>query len=385
MEPTRSNSTEVLVESTQHVGIPDVATGGDVPMVDLIVVSWNHAKFMDALFASLSKLDYPRYRWRLHVVINKDGDGTLEAVERLRSLFSEALPEVYIHQPHANLGFSGGNNLAIGWAMRNGTAFVYLLNPDTEIRADALSEAVKVARSERNVGVVQSLLLRGDDQTQINSRGNALHFMGFGYCLGDHDPAASAPVVPTDIPYASGAGMLIPLDTLQEVGLLDETLHSYHEDLDFGWRVLLAGKRSILAPHSVVVHHYEFSRSIAKWEFMERNRWLVLLKNFDWRTLLVLLPALISTDAAIWAFSVKGGWFFRKVRANTVLFKPSTWRYLMAGREQIRRIRRVPDAFVFSRMVSRIQYQELKSGWAERIANPFWEAMYVGYRFIIRW
>ena len=355
------------------------------PLVDVIIVSWNHAKFMDALFASLSKLDYPRDRWRLHVVINKDGDGTLESVNRLREQYQVLLPEMHIHEPHANLGFSGGNNMAMTWAMRNGVDFVYLLNPDTEIMPDALTEVVRVATTERNVGVVQSLLLRGDNPEQMNSRGNALHFLGFGYCLGDHVSKDKAPTNPTDISYASGAAMLIPVKVLQEIGMLDETLHSYHEDLDFGWRVMLAGMRSILAPKSRVIHHYEFSRSIAKWELMERNRWLVVLKNYRLASLIVLLPALISTDAAIWAFAVKGGWLKQKFRANLALLRPSIWKYILSGREQIRRIRRVPDGLIFTRMAYRIEYQELKSGWAERIANPFWEAMYAGYLFIIRW
>ena len=64
-------------------------------MVDIIIVSWGHASYMDALFASLAKLDYPRDRWRLHVVINKDGDGTKEKVEgwkggRVGPAFAEA-------------------------------------------------------------------------------------------------------------------------------------------------------------------------------------------------------------------------------------------------------------------------------------------------------
>ncbi len=369
------------------------------PMVDIIIVSWGHASYMDALFASLAKLDYPRDRWRLHVVINKDGDGTKEKVEgwkggRVGPAFAEAtaggggergMPEIIIHEPHANLGFAGGNNLAMIWAMRHNSEFVYLLNPDTEIMPDALAQAVKVALEQKDVGTVQSLLLRGDHPDQINSRGNALHYLGFGYCMGDHDPVSSAPAEPVDIPYPSGAGVLIPVTTFESIGLLDEYLHSYHEDLDLGWRVTLAGKRNYLAPASRVVHHYEFSRSISKWRLMERNRWLVVFKNYKLATLIALLPALVSTDMAIWAFAVKGGWLKQKFLANLALLKPGTWKYLLAGREQTARIRQVPDWYVFRRMTYKIEYQELKSGWAEKIANPFWQAMYSSYLFIVRW
>lgn len=356
-----------------------------VPVIDLIVVSYGHARFMDVLFASLAKLKYPRDKWRLHVVINKDRDGTLEAVRRLEQMNASILPKMMVHEPHANLGFAGGNNVAMIWSMRNGGDYVYLLNPDTEIMPDALDEAVKVAQVHSEAGSIQSLLVRGQNPNLINSWGNELHFLGFGYCGGDNDPIDKVSKEPKEITYASGAGVLIPVKTLEKIGLLDETLHSYHEDLDFGWRVLLSGQKNLLAPKSIVRHYYEFSRSIQKWEFMERNRIAVVLKNYSLPSVTVLLPAIFATDVAIWAFSVKGGWLKEKFRASCWFLKPSTWRYIINGRRQIRAIRRVPDWAMLRKFTWKIEYQELKSGWAEKIANPFWHALYVSYGVLIRW
>lgn len=358
---------------------------GAAPLVDVIIVSYDHARFFDNLFASLSKVSYQQDRWRLHVVINKDDDGTLEAVNRLREQFKANLPEVHIHEPLANLGFSAGNNLAIVWAMQRNAEYVYLLNPDTMVEPDFLSEVVKVAQTEKGVGAVQSLLLRGDNPNEINSRGNALHFLGFGYCLGDHEPADKAPTEVTDIAYASGAGVLYPTKVLEIVGLLDETLFSYHEDLDLGWRLLLSGHRNVLAPKSVVQHFYEFSRSITKWHWMERNRIAVVLKNYSFWTILLMIPVIIATDVAIWTFAVKGGWLKEKWKASLWFLRPSTWKYILSGRDQVRRIRRVPDGLILRRMVWKIEYQDMKAGWAEKLANPFWKAFYVSYRLIIRW
>lgn len=357
----------------------------NAPLVDVIVVSYDHARFFENLLTSLANVNYPRARWRLHVVINKDGDGTLEAANRLRTTLGDRLPECMVHEPHKNLGFSGGNNLAMIWAMQYGAEYVYLLNPDTEVEPDFLAEAVKVAQTEKSVGSVQSLLLRGNKPDEMNSRGNALHFLGFGYCLGDHESRAKAPTEVTDIGYASGAGVLYAVKVLETVGLLDETLFAYHEDLDLGWRIMLSGHRNVLAPKSVVKHYYDFSRSISKWYWMERNRVAVLLKNYSFWTLLVMSPAILATDVAIWTFAVKGGWLKEKWKASFWFIKPSTWKYILSGREQISRIRRVPDWLIMRRMVWKIEYQEMKSGWAEKIANPFWKAMYVCYRVMIRW
>jgi len=357
----------------------------NAPLVDVIVVSFDHARFMSGLFESLSKVTYPRNRWRLHVVINQDGDGTLEAVNASRARFDADLPQFILHEPHANKGFAGGNNLAMVWAMQRGADFVYLLNPDTRVQPDFLEEAIKVAQTEKGIGSVQSLLLRGDQPDQINSRGNALHFLGFGYCVGDHEPIAKVPAEVCDVAYASGAGVLYPVKILETVGLLDEELFAYHEDLDLGWRILLSGHRNVMAPRSVVRHYYEFSRSISKWRWMERNRLIVLLKNYSFWTLLLMLPSILATDMAIWAFAAKGRWLKQKWQASIWFLKPSSWKYILNGRQHIRRIRRVPDWLILQRMVWKIEYQDMKAGWAERIANPFWHGIYVSLRVIIRW
>jgi len=374
---TQSTKSDVRLHDRLH--------GLDGLLVDVIIVSWNHAHFMDALFSSLTHVAYPKDKWRLHIVINKDGDGTLEAVNRLRQMYKTQLPQIIIHEPHANLGFSGGNNLAITWAKQNKSNYVFLLNPDTEVTPDFLVEALMVAAADPHIGTVQSLLLRGQERDQINSKGNAIHFLGFGYCLGDRDPISTAPKELTDITYSSGAAVLIPIKVLDQIGYLDETLHAYHEDLDFGWRVLLTGRRNVLAPKSIVYHHYEFSRSIRKWELMERNRLAVVLKNYSLPTVIVLLPAMLATDLAIYTFALKGGWFWKKFKANCWFLKISTWKYLLSGRARIRQIRVVPDRFLLSYFTYKIEYQELKSGWAERIANPFWQALYISYRILIQW
>jgi hypothetical protein len=118
---------------------------------------------------------------------------------------------------------------------------------------------------------------------------------------------------------------------------------------------------------------------------MERNRIAVVLKNYSLPSVIVLLPAIFATDMAIWAFSVKGGWLKEKFRASCWFLKPSTWRYIINGRRQIRAIRRVPDWMMLKKFPYKIEYQELKAGLAEKIANPFWHALYVSYGVIIRW
>ena len=210
-----------------------------------------------------------------------------------------------------NLGFSGGNNQAMRLALEEGFEYVYLLNPDTEAQPGFLNAAIEALESDRNVGIVQSLLRLHPRTELVNSYGNEIHFLGFGYAGGESmsitDPSVQAKLARRDIAYASGAGMLVRASLLREIGFLDEELFAYHEDLEYSWRALLAGFRVLLAPNSVVYHKYEFSRSITKYYWMERNRLIVLARLYRWPTLLLVAPAFLVMELGLWLFAFRGG------------------------------------------------------------------------------
>jgi GT2 family glycosyltransferase len=281
-----------------------------------------------------------------------------------------------------NLGFAGGNNLI----MKKSTAdYVFLLNPDAVFEKDTLREAVAVAESNVNIASVQPVLVLAQDPKTINSIGNDIHFAGFGWSRGYQRPVAEAPTSVAPIAYASGAGALIRTDVLQKIGYFDETLFAYHEDLDLGWRMLLAGYDNVLAPKSVLRHHYEFSRSIAKWYWMERNRFIVLWKHERLATLLLSLPALIAIEAATWLFAWKGGWLLEKKKAMGWFFKASSWKYLFQARRETQKLRTQSDRNILKRFVSGISYQEVSSPFMEVVANPLMHYYFMFLKLIVRW
>ncbi len=357
----------------------------DMPFVDVVSVLWNSARFMPALFEGLVDTDYPLDSWCMHFVDNNPGDGSLDEVKRLMNVHVGFLPQIRIHSPTTNTGFSGGNNLVMKIALERGTGYVFMLNHDARFEKSALREAIAVAESDPLIGSVQSLLVLQKNPQEINSRGNAIHYLGFGYCLGYHEKRSDMRQDIVDIGYASGAAALYPVEILRRVWLLDETLWLYHEDLDLGWRIRLAGYRNVLAPKSVVQHSYEFSRSISKWYWMERNRVLVVLKNFKMRTIVILLPQLIFIDIALFFFALKGGWWREKVKAWMHFFHLSTWKYIIRGRAEIARQRIVSDKDILRFCTPIIAYQEMESVFVSRIVNPIWVTLYRILRYIVIW
>jgi GT2 family glycosyltransferase len=341
------------------------------------VVTYEAERFVEACFGSLRRIDAPGADVEVIAVDNGSRDGTVR-------LLRERFPEVTVLANDRNLGFAGGNNAGIRRALERGADFVYLLNPDTEVTPGFLREALSVAREHPEAGQVQSLLLLAAERNLVNTAGNAIHFLGLGYCGRFREPASSVPDAPAEIAFASGAGVLLRARTLRESGLFDEALFLYQEDLDLGWRMRLAGWTALLAPRSVVFHEYAFSRNPEKYYFLERNRALVLLKNLRVRNLVLLSPALVAGEVGLSAVALRGGWFRQKVRAWGHLLTPAAWRHVRAGRAAQRSIRRVEDAEIVRLWSGDVVFEGLAGSWLEGLANPAMRLAWRALRPLLR-
>jgi GT2 family glycosyltransferase len=360
-------------------------TSESLPRVAVVTVIYRSEKFMPGFFASLADVDYPRERLELHLVDNGAGDGSLAAARYEIERLGERLPRVVIHEPGSNLGFAAGNNLALRAVLASGAEHAFLLNPDATFEPTALREVVRVAEQTAEVGSVQSLLVLGHDPELVNTSGNHIHFLGFGYVGGYLGARAQVPAEPRDVAFASGACVLLPMPALRRVGLFDETLWLYHEDLDLGWRLRLAGLRNLVAPASVCRHHYEFSRAKSKWYWMERNRWIVVLKNYRVATILLLLPALLLADLGLLLMAARAGWLAAKLRSLLWFLRPSAWAYLWRGHRAVARLRRLPDRELLRHFTAVIDYPDFKSPIVTKLVEPVWKLMLALARALVRW
>lgn len=354
------------------------------PRVAIITVSFNHARFLPAWAEALSTLDYPHESVKVFLVDNASTDDTIAVAERL----DVQLPFELIKSP-TNTGFTGGNNLAIRRAMDEGFDFVFLLNPDTQVTPDFLSKLIEAVGSDKQIGAAQPRLMLEQDRATVNSVGNAVHFLGFSFSVGNGEPWAKMSDEfgsPTyEVATVSGAAMLLSVEALRRVGLLDDTLFAYHEDLDLSLRLRLAGYRTVVVPASVVYHHYEFSRSIRKFYWMERNRLWVMLKIFRIPTLILITPAAIVIELGVLLMSIRSGWFFHKLRAYGFYFNARNWIDLLKKRRKVQRLRRVPDRTITRTMIARIGYQEISNSILKYIGNPLMTIYWRIVRSLIVW
>ncbi len=341
------------------------------------MVTYEAERFVERCFGSLRRAERGGATVDVVAVDNGSRDGT---VARLRERF----PEVTVVASGENLGFAEGNNVGIRIAMERGSDFLYLLNPDTEVTPGFLVEALAVAQARPDAGAVQSLLLLSPERDLVNTAGNAIQFLGLGYCTRFREPAASVPDAVAEIAFASGASTLFRTAALRESGLLDEALFLYQEDLDLGWRLRLAGWTLLLAPRSVVFHEYAFSRNPEKMYWLERNRALVLLKNLRLRNLLLLAPALLAAEAGLAAVALRGGWFPQKARAWGHMMTPAAWRHVARGRRAQRAIRKVEDADIVRLWSGDVVFEGLAGSWLDHLANPALRAVWRVIRPLLR-
>ncbi len=329
-----------------------------MPRVTVVVLTYNSAADVDACFGSLAAARLGGAE--VVVVDNASTDGTAAAIR-------ERHPWATVIDSGANLGFAAGNDVGIRRALASGAEWVYLLNPDTDVEPGFLEEALAVAEADPRAAAVQSLLLLHPDRDRVNTAGNAIHFLGFGYCGAYRAPRESVPDEPREIAFASGAAVLLRAAALREVGAFDERLFMYQEDQDLGLRLRLAGWRARLAPRSLVWHHYAFSRNRRKYFYLERNRYVVLAKSLRLRSLLVLAPFLLAADLALLALAGAQGWLPEKVEAYRALLSRQTRDHVRAERARIQASRVVSDRELARWFSADLVFEGLAGGWLPRL------------------
>ncbi len=341
------------------------------PRVAIIYLCYNNRSYLEEVFLSLAQLNYPKDKLEIIAVDNDSKDGSQEWLRTRTGITFFPSAE--------NLGFAEGNNLGVRHALLHGAQYVYLLNGDAKLHPDAIMEAIKLAQSDQTIGSVQSRIMLWKQPDVVNATGGMVHFLGFGFARDNGRLWNGVDLAPSEIAYASGAAVLYRASVLQTVGLLDSFLFLYHEDLELGWRIRLAGYKNILCVDSIAYHDYEFKRSIKKFYWMERNRLLVHFSHLSWKTLALLIVPLLLAELGLIIFAIKGGWIREKFLVYVSLLNPRSWKYIAKKRRESQMLRRVSDREIVRLWTGKIEHQQTQSLVVDRLINPllsiFWSVI----------
>lgn len=291
------------------------------------------------------------------VVDNDPGGATARALAADR-----ISPDMRIVHSGANLGYTRAANLAARQARGE---WLFFLNPDAIASKDCLERLLE-AVDDADVAIVGAQVLLPDGR--INAGENPINIAGISWsgeygCPRERGPARDTAAV-------SGAALLARRDAFMELGGLCPYFFMYVDDTDLAWRMRLSGRRVRYCPEAVVVHDYEFEKGAHKWFYLERNRAWALLSNLQLRTLALLSPVLVITEAFIVIRAISEGWLTEKLRAwaSLIAHVPA----LIRWRRAVQITRDVSDYRVLDRFSGGIQTQLIDTrlpGWV----NPCME------------
>jgi len=210
------------------------------PQVSCIVLNWNGWRDTVACLVALKECTHPRFQ-----VIVVDNGSTDDSVAKIRS----AHPDVLLLQSEENLGFAGGNNIGIRYALAHGAEYIWLLNNDTTPAPDALSALVAKALGDVRIGAVASICYYADSPATVQAWAGSRVNLWMG-----HGRISTEPHVDDWFHTLNGTSVLIARAAVEDAGLLDEGFFLYWEDTEFCLRLRKKGWRIAAAPDSRILH-----------------------------------------------------------------------------------------------------------------------------------
>lgn len=228
--------------------------------------------------------------FRVAVLDNASGG---DAVPRLRRAVAENGWDAWatIEASETNLGFTGGNNRIIRKALASPDPPEYflLLNSDTRVEARALGALVEIMEARPRAGIAGSTLLSPEGVVQASpfrfggiaselDRGMRLGLLS--RVLARWAVVMPTPAAPGPVDWVSGASMILRRAMLDAIGLLDEGLFTYFEDVDLCLRARRAGWETWYVPASRVVHLEGASSGITEVAKRRPQYWFEARRRF---------------------------------------------------------------------------------------------------------
>ncbi|MBC7264582.1 MAG: glycosyltransferase family 2 protein [Chloroflexi bacterium] len=238
------------------------------PLISVIIPNWNGAVHLPTCLSSLRAQTYPNFE-----VILVDNASTDESLDLVYNYY----PEVRVVPLPENRGLTGGVNA--GFLAAKGDILV-ALNNDTETDPHWLEEIERALAEHPEAGMAASKMLLFDRRNTLHSAGDGYGIDGIPINRGVWEVDKGQFDGDTYCFGACGGAAAYRRAMIDEVGLFDESLFMYLEDVDLAWRGQLAGYRCVFAPKAIVYHKLSATGGgpIASF-YVGRNTLYVLFKD----------------------------------------------------------------------------------------------------------
>ena len=242
------------------------------PKVSIISVNYNQAEVTCEMLESLRGITWPNVE--IMVVDNASPSDC--------SSIKQRYPEIIYIESKVNLGFAGGNNLAIKECTGD---YILLLNNDTIVNPSFIEPMIETFQQNKHIGIVSPKIIFYYSEGIIQYAGtkeiNPMTCRGETIGYMQKDDAQFKHVSQTNLCH--GACMMLSREVIDRVGLLDENYFMYYEEYDYCERVKHAGYQIYYDGRSHILHKQSISvgkNSPLKSYYMTRNRIYFSRKNF---------------------------------------------------------------------------------------------------------
>lgn len=210
--------------------------------VFVIIVTYNGAKWLKKCFQSLEDSSY---KVNMIVIDNNSTDNSVEIIQ--------SFPEIQLIQSAENLGFGKANNLGIQKAIELGADYVFLLNQDTWVFPETISNLVQVAETNNQYGIVSPLHYSGDEVHLDESF--ETYWKRKTKSITDNVD---------EVPFVNAAAWLLSKKTIEKVGYFEPLFQHYGEDRNYTDRILFHQYKTVVVKNAKICHDRIITRNFKK-------------------------------------------------------------------------------------------------------------------------
>lgn len=229
-----------------------------MPKISIVIVNWRTPELLRGCLNALGN-DEHKDSFELYVVDNASGDESL-------SILSNEFSYVNVLVNEDNVGFSKACNQVIPKAKGE---YVLLLNPDTVVIDNAVSKMAAFLDNNPEYGAVGPKILNEDGTLQLACRrafpSPAAAFFRLTYLsklfpghplFAKYNMTYIDPEKAASVDALSGSCMMVRKNVIDKIGLLDEDIFMFGEDIDWCWRIKQAGWQIFYNPQAVIYHSH---------------------------------------------------------------------------------------------------------------------------------
>ena len=314
--------------TTEKIKATQTTTNLEQPEVTIAIISYNGQKVVELCLNSIFSQTYPHIR--VFFVDNASTDGTPEWV-------AEKYPQVEVLNYPENKGPNPARNFAI---QKSPNSLVLLVDDDSVLEDNCVAELVNAAQRYPDGAVWSPRIVYHDQPDLIQFEGAYIHYLTETILVSGDTPLDEGVKDITPIQIAGGVSYLVSKEEAISVGLFDEYYFFGRTDGEFTFRLTQAGRQVYTVPKAICYHRVK-RRGLAKVFYQIRNRWCLMLTTYSWKTIILLIPALVVYEASLIAFLTIKGRIGEYARA--IYHVISDLPQILERRQEIQQLRKLPD------------------------------------------